>query len=221
LEERYKANNNQLTKLGPAALTNEIKADPNWKATGIYGFRTLPPDVPPSMQGQFEELRQNYYKLTNGNVSQANDLAFKDLKNTWGVTQVNGPREFMQFAPESMNPGLTTEFLQKDMQEAAKGHTDDPTKVRLIATADTYHSQGQRWGLGVLNKQGMFDVVRSANGDPIPYQLPTAAASMQATREKAVADGMAKLHAAQAKTNADTKDIWDAIKSDPTNASRY
>lgn len=176
-------------------LSNQLK-DP---ANGFRAhFWNGIPDVPPQMQGQFEELRSNYFKLTNGNVDQANKLATADLKNTWGITQVNGQKEFMQFAPEAMNPGLSTQAVQDDMQAAAKGHTDDPTKVRLLTTQDTYQSNGQRWGLGVPDKFGAYSALTDSKGRVIPYQLPTATQAVKDQAAKAAAAGMAKLHDLQA-----------------------
>jgi hypothetical protein len=206
LEELYKqqkvgANTN-------SALTSELKADPKF-ATGWFS-KSLP--VPPVMSGEYEQLRQNYFKLTGGDVKQTNDLAYQDLKNTWGVTKVNGKPEYMQFAPESMNPGLTTDFLRKDMETSAKDRTEDPSKVRLIPTPDTFQSGGQRWGLGVPDKFGAYSALTDKRGNPIPYQLPTAAASFQDTKGKAAQEGMDKLHAIR-RVDKDQAE-WQQIKSD-------
>jgi hypothetical protein len=208
LEEIYKQQ--KVAQGAAGSLSAELKADPQFKV----GFFESRPAAPPSMVGEFEELRQNYFKLTNGNTAQASDLAYHDLKNTWGVTQVNGKKEYMQFAPESMNPGLTTENLRQDMQESVKGHTEDPSKVRLIATADTFHSGGQRWGLGVPDKFGAYDVIRDARGNPLPYQLPTAQASFHADQQKAATEGMTRLHAARTAAEESEKAEWEAIEAE-------
>lgn len=218
LEELYHANQNAIPKSAPGALNNELASDSKFKS-GLFGTNFLGsrPVAPVSMVGQFEELRSNYFKLTGGNVQQASDLAYNDLKNTWGITQVNGAKEFMQFAPESMNPGLTTKYLRDDMEASAKGLTPDPSKVHLVATPDTYQSGGQRWGIGVPDKFGAYSTLNDKRGIPIPYQLPTAAASYQDVKAKLATEGMAKLHAMQAvdKTQAE----WQAIK-DQTYAER-
>lgn len=218
LEELYHANQNAIPKSAPGALNNELASDSKFKS-GLFGTNFLGsrPVAPISMVGQFEELRSNYFKLTGGNVQQASDLAYNDLKNTWGITQVNGSKEFMQFAPESMNPGLTTKYLRDDMEASAKGLTPDPSKVHLVATPDTYQSGGQRWGIGVPDKFGAYSTLNDKRGIPIPYQLPTAAASYQDVKAKLATEGMAKLHAMQAvdKTQAE----WQAIK-DQTYAER-
>lgn len=206
LEELYKQQKVAATTQG--ALTQELKADPKF-ATGWFS-RALP--IPPGMAGEYEQLRQNYFKLTNGNIQQTNDLAYRDMKNTWGITKVNGKPEYMQFAPESMNPGLTTEFLRKDMETSVKGLTDDPFQVRLIPTPETFQSGGQRFGLGVPDKFGAYSVLTGKRGLPLPYQLPSAAASFQEMKAKANKEGMDKLHAQQQWAASAQKDEWQAIE---------
>lgn len=217
LEELYKSNSGAFAKNTIGALTGELKADPRLRTASWLPFKSSTLDIPPSMSGQYEELRQNYFKLTNGNIQQTNDLAYNDLKNTWGITGVNGKKEYMQFAPEQMNPGLTTDYLRKDMESSATGLTPDPSKARLIPTADTFQSSGQRWAIGVPDKFGAYSTLNDKRGIPIPYQLPTAAASFQDVKAKLATDGMAKLHAMQ---NVDkTQAEWQAIK-DQTYAER-
>lgn len=194
LEQIYNANSGAIKNRAVGDLNSQLKDPENgFRAHFWNGI----PDVPPQMQGQFEELRSNYFKLTGGNVDQANKLATQDLKNTWGISQVNGPKEFLQFAPEAMNPGLTTEAVRADLEASAKGHTDDPTKVRLLTTADTYQSNGQRWGLGVLDKFGTYSALTDSKGRVIPYQLPTATQGARDQAAKAAAEGMARLHEQQ------------------------
>lgn len=195
LEELYKKQ--KIGDQTTGALNNELNGDPKFARGGIWPFKASAPDIPPAMTGQFEQLRQNYFKLTNGDVKQTNDLAFADMKNTWGVTNVNGKSEYMEFAPEAMNPGLKTDFLRKDMETSAKGLTPDPSKVRLIPTPETYHSEGQRWALGVPDKFGAYSALTDKRGLPLPYQLPTATASVHEAQAKAATEGMARLHEAQ------------------------
>lgn len=193
LDELYKQK--QLASKAPGDLSNQLKDPEN-------GFRPHfwngIPDVPPQMQGQFEDLRKEYFQLTGGNADQASKLATADLKNTWGITQVNGQKEFMQFAPEAMNPGLTTQAIRADLEASAKGHTDDPSKVRLLTTADTFQSGGQRWAIGVPDKFGAYSALTDSKGRVIPYQLPNGTQAFKDQVAKASADGMARLHQQQA-----------------------
>lgn len=189
LDQIYRAK--QYTQKSENDLTSLLKDTDN-------GFRSHfwqgIPDVPPEMTGEFEQLRSQYFKLTGGNVDQAGKLAVQDMKNIWGISEVNGPKEFMPFAPEAMNPGLTTSGVRADMEASAKGHTADPSKVRLIATADTYQSNGQRWGLGIPDQFGAFNVLTDEKGRMIPYQIPNGQQAFKSDFAKASADGLAKLH---------------------------
>ena len=206
LDEVYKQK--QVGQKAENDLKTELKGDPTFRP---HIWNSIP-DVPPQMVGQFEQLRQTYFKLTDGNADQAAKLAAADLKQTWGLTQVNGAKEIMQFAPEAMHPGLTTDAVRTDMETSAKGHTDDPTKVRLIATPDTYQSNGQRWGLGVPDKFGAYSVLTDDKGRVLPYQLPPATDATKAAYAKAAADGLAKLHEAQAIEREREKNLLGEIQ---------
>jgi hypothetical protein len=200
LDEIYKQK--QYAQKSEGDLKSQLKdTDNGFRAHFWNGI----PDVPPQMTGQFEELRKTYFKLTGGDVDQATKLSVHDLKNTWGISQVNGKKEFLQFAPEAMNPGLTTEAVRADLEAAARGHTDDPSKVRLLTTADTYQSNGQRWGLGIPDKFGAYSVLTDEKGRVIPYQLPTATQIVKDNAAKAATEGMARLHVLQQKERAAEK----------------
>jgi hypothetical protein len=216
LEEVYKQQKVGQGAVG--ALSAELKGDPKFQ-TGFFIHSSLTP--PPEMVGQFEQQRQNYFKLTGGNVKQANDLAFADMKNTWGVTQVNGKKEYMEFAPEQMNPGLTKDYLRQDMEASAKGHTADPSSVHLVATPETYHSQGQRWALGVPDKFGAYDVIRDARGNPLSYQLPTAMASADQTRAKANEAGMSQLHDMQHAAKESEKALYESMEAEQEQREKF
>jgi hypothetical protein len=183
----------QYAATAEGALRSELKNQPEYKGGFFQGL----PDLPPSMTGQFEELRQNYFTLTGGDKDKAADLAMRDLKNTWGITQVNGKREFMQYAPEA-HTGITTDALRADMVATATGHAADPSKVRLTPTADTAGTNGQVWALSVPDKFGAYDVIRDANHNPIPYQIPDPAKALADQRKKEADAGLARLKAAQA-----------------------
>ncbi len=50
----------------------------------------------------------------------------------------------MQYAPEE-HAGIPTALLRSDMEDSVKGHTDDPSKVRLVSTPDTASTNGHIW----------------------------------------------------------------------------
>jgi hypothetical protein len=178
-------------------LTAELKALPQYQGGGAFGGTTLP-QLPPTMIEQFASLENQYFKLTGGNSGQASDLAMNDLKNTWGITAVNGKREFMQYAPEAMYPGLTADAIRADMAASVvQAGPYDASKVRLTPTSDTANTQGRVWGLSVPDQFGAYDVIRGSDNRPIRYQIPDAMDSLRAMHDKLAAEGMAKARSLQ------------------------
>jgi len=207
LDQIWQKTNSGANATAVSALSSKLKSLPGYDA----GWFSSNPVVPPQMVGQFQELQHDYFKLTNGNLSQANDLAFNDLKNTWGISQANGKRELMQFAPEAMHPGLTTEALREDMQSSAKGHTPDPSKVRLLVTPETYDSNGTRFALGAPDKFGAYSALTDEKGRVLPYQIPDFTDTVKAAQAKAADAGMARLKAKQGAARESEQALMDSI----------
>lgn len=217
-QERYKELYNQkVQKQALPTLDNMVKADPRLQDSGLFGtgLFTHAPAAPPVMQGEFEELRKNYFPLTGGDVKQANTLAYQDLKHQWGVSEVNGPRELMRFAPEVMNPGLTAPYLRDDMAKAATATgVDSALAAKAHLTPDseaTFHSQGQLWNISVPDKNGLYDVVRGQSGRALIYALPSAAASHAATIQQQRQAGMDKAREMIAKEHTDQQAQLDEV----------
>jgi hypothetical protein len=168
-----------------SALTSVLGSDPAYKP----GWFSSVPKPPPLMQGQFDQLTQNYYKQTNGDLIQARELAAQDLKHTWGVSEVNGQRELMQYAPEAMFPGLSATVVRDDVAKTVADNADtfqkvDASKVRLTATDRTAHTGGTDWALSVPDKFGAYDVVRGKDGNPLTYRLPVGANDYNAVKQR-------------------------------------
>lgn len=143
-----------------------LKEDPHYAESGILGFGGKPvPQVPESMAGEFQSLSREYFNHT-GNLQQAHALALNDLKSTWGVSEVNGQRQLMKYAPESMVPGLTAEAIRSDLAREGYG------AARLKESPETGASGGLRWSLEEPDKFGAWDVVRGADNMAVRYQLP-------------------------------------------------
>lgn len=173
LDEQWKQNQNAAQKGQPNALTSILSSDQNFKP----GWFSSVPKAPPLMQGEFDDLTRRYYDETAGNLGQARQLAAQDLKRTWGVTEVNGQRELMQYAPESMFPGLTAGMVRNDLTAtvAANGaafQDVDPSKVHLTATDRTARTAGLDWGLMQPDKFGAYEPIVGKDGNPLVYRLP-------------------------------------------------
>jgi hypothetical protein len=205
LDETYNANQHAFASSAPTALRSELKTFKSW------GLGSLP-NIPPAMEGEFEQLQQSYYKATGGNIAQARDLAAHDLRQSWGVTQVNGQREFMQYAPEAMFPGLTTKMIRDDIASSVTAAGPyDPSKVRLTPTTDTATTQGRVWGLSVPDQFGAYDVIRGPDNKPIRYQIPDATDAVRAERDRLAKEGLAKAKALQESDYIAHKAEYDAF----------
>jgi hypothetical protein len=133
--------------------------------------------VPALLQGQFDELTRSYYNETGGNLGQARQLAAQDVRRTWGVSEVNGQREIMQYAPESMFPGLTVDAVRNDLAATVQANGAafqdvDPSKVHLTATDRTARTGGLDWGLMMPDQFGAYEPVVGKDGNPLVYRLP-------------------------------------------------
>ena len=205
LKERWDSNGRAAEKGQPNALTGLLKDDPAFKP----GLFSSVPTVPPAMQGEFDDLTRSYYNLTNGNLPQARELATRDLKRTWGVTEVNGKREIMQYAPEAMFPGLSAQVVRDDVADTvqknpqafqrldpATGKLVDATPaaadVRLIPTDRTARTNGVEWSLGAPDEFGALDILRGADGNPIVYRLPVTPNDYGAVRARMAQGAIAK-----------------------------
>ena len=188
----------QVALSSESSLLSQVRRDTKFDT----GFLETKPELPPLMVGEYEKLRHDYFVATGGNVDQASKLAMDDLRRTWGVTRVNGAPELIQYAPEAMYPGLSTQAVRADLEASAKGHTDDPTKVRLIPSPYTHVTDGQAWYVGVPDKSGAYDVLRGSDNRPLTYALPNPAAAMRAEKDRADAAGMAAARARQANERA-------------------
>lgn len=197
LEESYKKNKVAASSL--SSLTSLFQAQDAYR-TGMV-FHSIPV-IPPAMLGQYEQLRQDYYKTTGGNVQQANQLAQANLKNVWGISEVNGQREFMMYAPEAQNVGLSTDTVQKAMQTFASGHTDDPTKVRLTPSTETATTGGQQWNVSAPDKFGAYGPLLDEHNNPLIFKLPTAT---QGLKSKATADILDKMASEQNQQKLDNE----------------
>lgn len=184
--KRYPAT--QAPKMDAQALSKALASDPLYSGPGkfaIAGHEFLRPGVPdasPALMAEFDSLTHEYFLHTGGNLQQSQELAARDLKGTWGVSEVNGTRELMKYAPERMVLGLTAQMIRSDL--AASGHGD----AHLVETPETGRSHGQIWNLSQKDEFGAYDVVRDKQGRPLRYQLPAvkaAAAAAQASTEAA------------------------------------
>ncbi len=169
LDKLWQQSNADKSQKG--SLVDRVKGDfaPGW-------FSKVP-DVPVAMQSDYDQATKRYYDLTGGNLAQARDLAARDVKRVWGVSQVNGQREIMPYAPESMFPGLTADVVRNDLaahlKDVGMPQGTKISDVRLVPTDHTARTAGlEGWSVQTKDELGAFDTVRNSRGDPVNYRLP-------------------------------------------------
>ncbi len=100
-KEAIKIKSLEFKKSSISTLQDQIDID--FEPSGfIEGILNDAPDSPVAMQAEFNIGFDKYMTLTNGSVEQASKLAYGDLKNTWGVTEVGGDKRFMKYSPEAI-----------------------------------------------------------------------------------------------------------------------
>jgi hypothetical protein len=193
LKQQWAATKPATTQAG--ALTNLLKSDPEFKP----GFFSDLPQVPTAMQGEFDTATQRYFDLTGGNIEQARQLAMQDLKRVWGVSDVNGKREILPYAPEVMFPGLTSADVRQDLASSVAANAQAvrrydpetgnlvqaaaaPDSIRLVPTDRTARTNGMEWQLGAPDQYGAMDVLRGTDGNPLIYRLPVSQTDFDAVR---------------------------------------
>lgn len=169
----------QTAAMDSSAIRAGLKDDPHYNPPGLFSGSV--PQPPLAMSAEYAHLVQSYFYHTNGNVEAAKKLAIQDLKSTWGVSDVNGSRELVKYAPERMVPGLTSDMVRKDIADTVKDEKFpqpkdapyDPKTVKLVEDPTaTAASQGRVWNLTAPDKFGAADVLRDKSGMPLRYALP-------------------------------------------------
>lgn len=163
------------------------------------GMFSSVPTVPSAMQTQYDTLTQDYFKYTGGDIQQARTLASSDLKRVWGVSEVNGKRELMAYAPEAMYPGLSPDTIRAAISRAVPGRQN----IRLTPDPQrTARSQGSEWNLTAPDDNGLLEVMRDPKGNPLVYRLPITKEDYAAAREPAAQASIEKARALRAERQA-------------------
>ena len=125
------------------------------------------PDVPLPMAADFQRLSKDYFYYNGGNLQAAQAQALESLKGKWGVTEVNGQRELMPYAPEHMT-GLTTAQIRDEMAKDGYG------AAHLAPSPNTESSGGRKWFLQEPDKFGAWSTVHGDDNKPVEFTVPTA-----------------------------------------------
>lgn len=161
------------------------------------------PAAPVAMQADYEGLVREYYDQT-GDLGKARDIAGTQLRQTWGVSTVNGTAELTKYpVPESLVPTVRADVASS---VKAAGYDGDPSQVHLTPNANTDASGGKIWSLTHVDAQtGATDVLLDKNNRPLQYHVPDGpdfAKQRQTIIEQKLSDARA-LRDAQRENSAD------------------
>lgn len=170
--DAYSVGANALGKNSTAALKDFIDRD-------MDTWLTAQPEPTQALDLDFRQLAEKYF-VRVGDIDLAHELAWKDLRRVYGVSEVNGQKQVIAFPPERF--GISTEdvrsdigaFLQKHPQ--ADGSTVDdiiivPDALTLRQVNNIADGAAVSPSYRMVTKSG--DVVVNADGVPQRYTLPS------------------------------------------------
>ena len=142
--------------------------DPN--KMPIIGLFSSAPEIPAGMQSTYLSNFNDFMVMTNGNVSQAEKLAFQSTKRVWGVSEAGGKRRFMQFPPESFYhvEGFDDDWIDDQLLEDLEGMGVEDAVMGVDAL--TARSSKPSYPILAPNKNGVLDILEDENGQPLRFQ---------------------------------------------------
>ena len=156
-KEVIRINTQEVAKSLPSFLKDQVDSEFDPSSIPFFGEE---PDVPPTMQADYNVAFGKFMTLTNGDAEQAKALAFGSVKKVWAVSDVGGDNKFMKFAPEAFysvdgfdNQWIDNQFMS-DMENSG-------IEGGVIATDfNTGRSQAPSYPILAPNDEGIMDIVR-------------------------------------------------------------
>ena len=124
------------------------------------------------MAGEFSRLREREYVLS-GNDETAQKAAFTMMRKNWGVTNINGDRRFMKYAPESIygSPNLSeeenTEWIKNQLfSEVTKNsiYTEGFTSNLMLAVNPRVKTKDGLPVYSILHKDPKTGMITNVEG---------------------------------------------------------
>jgi hypothetical protein len=182
------------------------------KDSGIGGEHwygnDVPPEASPAMRAEYEGLTKEFYART-GKIDQAQDLAFKQVQKSWGLTSVNGTPELMKWGPSAAETPIIRDGIAQTM--SALQLKDDPSTVKLTPFGGTNLTQGRLWNL----QRADGTTVRDAQNNPVTLDASFGRPQYQARLDKQKADSDAA-NVAKGRAQQDiNKSIGSTVRTAP------
>src|SRR5882672_4642201 len=193
---------------------------PGAKVGGAFGLGGELPPLPGNhaILTDYNDLLAHYYRETGGNLAAAKAAAGADLVRVWGVSGVNGKREFMRWAPEAaMDPQhlvpqeKTTAFIRKDLEDSAQKEFPglDRKGLAIVADSTTDRSNGRRFSVYETDALGHRTPLLRGNGEPVTWTVPDGQKLYETERARLIEESR--------KGAQEARDAWEVKrKADPT-----
>ena len=166
------------------------------------------PTATTAMRDEYNASVRQYFEKTNGNIAQARELAWRDIRGVYGYSTVNGEPELLKHAPELRYPGIDTSVIRADI-DAIAAQLKVPTPVRMVPTLGTDLTKGLMWELHTTDEDGYETVLHDERNRPLRYVIPTDTKTYLEKQEKAK---QAAIDAARAES-ANRRAIAEAIQN--------
>jgi hypothetical protein len=161
-KEKYAGDNGSELQ---SRLNNDDAFDRSLSPTGA-------PAATEAMRSEYNASVRQYFEKTNGNIEQARELAWRDIRGMYGYSTVNGAPELLKHAPELRYPGIDTSVIRADI-DAIAATMNVKTPVRMVPSLDTDLTQGQVWELHTTDEDGYETTVLDERNRPVQYRIPT------------------------------------------------
>ena len=161
----------ELEKETPSKDAVQRFVDEGWFEGSIFSWQSNPV-INEVMAGEFSRLREREYVLS-GNDETAQKAAFTMMRKNWGVTNINGDRRFMKYAPESIygNPNLSekenTEWIKNQLfSEVTKNsiYTEGFTSNLMLAVNPRVKTKNGLPVYSILHKDPKTGMITNVEG---------------------------------------------------------
>lgn len=129
------------------------------------GWFTVNPSVEDEMVAEYSRLARGYYTLTRDDDI-AEKHAFNDLKRTWAVTSIGGPKRMMKYAPEAIYGG--GDWLEKQFAADVSALGLDPKRTIISVDERTAREQAPSYALITIDEDGLPQPVLGKRWRPAP-----------------------------------------------------
>jgi hypothetical protein len=127
LAARYETD--KVAKNNAGVLQGRLNGDPQFDPSFMRHFGMASAPAPSlEMQGEYNGLVSRMYNYTNGDVTQAQRLAYDAIKSRYGVTTMNGAPEIVKYSPEKFY-GLPPQFIRADVADVVKAATGNTVAI--------------------------------------------------------------------------------------------